>query len=258
MKSRIRGFAIAIAIGMTANSLPMALPAAGAAGADGAAGAAGAAEGKRGGALPAAERKALERTLSKAFRALPVPAKEFRAARASGSREIAPGTSAWAVATKAPAEAREARVYEKKIGAGEDAEVVGLEIRVYLNQERALPEPLGSEGGNLETFTHEGLPGMRASLAGIGSGRLALPLTPEEEADALTVVRLHVGGAEAEPYLVEIAQGRQPVRTPWDARPARKASEVRTIVVEFHGPRGEVERLVTATRAAPLRALLTP
>ena len=74
----------------------------------------------------------------------------------------------------------------------------------------------------------------------------------------MTVVRLHVGSADAEPYLVEIAQGRRPVRTPWDQSAARKASDVRTIVVEFRGPRAEIERLVKATGAAPLRALLTP
>ncbi|MEK7314920.1 MAG: hypothetical protein AAB011_01975 [Candidatus Eisenbacteria bacterium] len=247
MNGRIRGLAMGAALGIATISLSMTLPArAGAA--------------KQGETLPAAERKALERTLSKAFAALPLPGKAFREDRASRSREIAPGTSAWAVATKAPTEAKAVRVYEGMIGteAGGDAEVVGLEIRVYLNLERTLPEPLGSEGGGMETFTHDGLPGMRASLAGVAPSRLALPLTPEQEANSLTVVRLHVGAAEIEPYLLEIAQGRRPVRTPWDSSAARKASEVRTIVVEFHGPRGEVDRLVKATQAAPLRALLTP
>ncbi len=247
MNGRIRGLAIGAVLGIAMTSLSITLPAH-------------AEAAKQGGSLPAAGRKALERTLSKALDALPAPGKAFHEDRASRSREIAPGTSAWAVATKAPAEARAVRVYEGKIGteAGDDAEVVGLEIRVYLNLERALPEPLGSEGGGLETFTHDGLPGMRASLAGVAPGRLALPLTPEQEANSLTVVRLHVGAAEIEPYLLEIAQGRRPVRTPWDSTPALTPSEVRTIVVEFHGPRGEVDRLVKATQAAPLRALLTP
>ncbi|HEY6572673.1 MAG TPA: hypothetical protein VI198_05075, partial [Candidatus Eisenbacteria bacterium] len=246
MVGGIRGILVGVALGVTAISLFTVARALGDAGA------------KKSGALPAAERKALERTLSKAFRALPVPAKAFQEDRAGGSREIAMGTSAWAVATKAPAVANQVRVYERRVGTGEDADVAVLELRVYLNQERELPEPLGSEGGTLETFTHEGLPGMRVSLAGVAPGRVALPLTPQEEEDALTVVRLHVGSAEAEPYLVEISQGRRPVRTPWDQSAARKASDVRTIVVEFRGPRAEVERLVKATGAAPLRALLTP
>ena len=210
------------------------------------------------GAFPAPDRKALEQTLAKAFRALPVPSKKFREDRTSGTRTIEAGTSTRAVATRTAAEARQIRVYERRIGTGEDAEVVGLEIRVYVNQERSLPEPLGSEGGTLETFTHDGLPGMRVVLAGATSGRVALPLSPEEEQDALTVLRLHVGAADIEPYLIEVAQGRRPDTTPWDSHPARRASEVRTIVVEFQGPRGEVERLVKATSAAPLRALLTP
>lgn len=207
--------------------------------------------------VPAADRKALERVLANAFRALPTPAKEFREDRSSVEREIAWGTSARAVATKAPVEARQVRVYERRAGEGEEAEVVGLEVRVYVNQERSLPEPLGSEGGTLETFTHDGLPATRVMLAGVG-GRVALPLTPGERDEALTVIRLHVGADDAEPYLVQVAQGRRPDRTPWDDRPARKASEVRTIVVEFQGPRSEVERLANATPAAPLRALLMP
>lgn len=214
--------------------------------------------GTAGGVVPSTDRKALEKTLAKAFRALPAPSKEYREDRSSRSRTIAAGTSTWAVATKAPAEARQIRVYERRIGTGEDAEVVTLEMRVYVNQERALPEPLGSEGGALETFTHEGLPGMRVLLAGATSGRVALPLSPSDEPNVLTVLRLHVGAAECEPYLIEVAQGRRPDRTPWDTEPAKKASAVRTIVVEYQGPRAEVERLLQATKAAPLRALLSP
>ena len=216
------------------------------------------AESRAASAIPASDRKALERTLASAFRALPVPVKEFHQDRSSGTRVIVPGTTARAAAAKAPAEARQVRVYERLVGTGEEAEAVGLEVRVYVNQEGTLPEPLASEAGTPQTFTHDGLPGMRVSLAGVPSGRVALPLTADEAANALTVVRLYVGLPPIEPYLEEIAQGRQPERTPWDSRPPRRASEVRTVVVEFQGPRGEVERLVKATSAAPLRALLSP
>jgi hypothetical protein len=205
--------------------------------------------------LPSSDRKAMERTLRKAFAALQTPGKEFRLDAEGGSREIGLSSTTWAVATKAPAEAREARVYLKS-GGGDDADPVVLEVRVYLNMERELPEPLGSEGGVLETFTHDGLPGSRASLAGVEPSRVALPLTPEEGANALTVLRLHIGDSAIESYLTEIAQGRKPARTPWDQTPARSPSEIRTLVVEYYGPRAEVERLLKATAAAPLRALL--
>ena len=208
--------------------------------------------------LPAGDRKSMERTLRKAFAALPAPAKEFRLDAASNSREIGLSATTWAVATKAPAEAREARVYESGGGAGKEAEPVVLEVRVYVNMERGLPEPLGSEGGVLETFTHDGLPGSRASLAGVDPSRVALPLTSEEETNALTVLRLHVGDLAIESYLKEIAQGRKPPRTPWDQTPAKSPSEIRTLVVEYYGPRAEVERLLKATTTASLRALLTP
>ena len=208
--------------------------------------------------LPAGDRKSMERTLRKAFEALPAPAKEFRLDAKSGSKEIGLSASAWAVATKAPAEAREARVYESSGGAGKEAEPVVVEVRVYINMERTLPEPLGSEGGVLETFTHDGLPGSRASLAGVDPSRVALPLTSGEGANALTVLRIHVGDLAIESYLTEIAQGRKPPRTPWDQTPAKSPSEIRTLVVEYYGPRAEVERLLKATTTAPLRALLSP
>ncbi|HET9952199.1 MAG TPA: hypothetical protein VFS09_10435 [Candidatus Eisenbacteria bacterium] len=208
--------------------------------------------------LASSDRKSLERTLKKAFEALPSPAKEFRLDAENGTSEVGFAATAWAVATKAPAEARGDRVYEGRVGSGEASEPVVLEVRIYVNMERALPEPLGSEGGVLETFTHDGLPGSRASLAGVDPGRVALPLTAEETSNALTVLRLHVGAASIESYLAEVAQGRKPPRTPWDKTAAKSPSEVRTLVVEYYGPRAEVERLLKATTAAPLRALLTP
>jgi hypothetical protein len=208
--------------------------------------------------LAAGDRKTLERTVTRIFESLPRPAKGYRLDRSSGSKTIEAPTSAWALATKAPAEVEAVRVYEKRVGAGEDAETVTLEVRVHINGERSLPDPLGSEGGTPESFTQEGMPCMRVSLAGVSSGRVALPLTPDEANDALTVVRVYIGAAAIEPYLADLAQGRTPEHTPWDVRPARRLSEVRTIVVEYYGPRREVERLLKKTPPAPLRALLTP
>ena len=207
--------------------------------------------------VAATDRKALELVLKKAFESLPPPGKEFRLDAESGTKEIALSSSAWAVATKAPAEAQASRVFEKHEGSGENEETVTLEIRLYLNMERELPEPLGSEGGVLETFTHDGLPGSRASLAGVEPGRVALPLTAEEGANALTVIRLHVGAETIEGYLGDVARGKKPPRTPWDQTAAQSPSEVRTIVVEYYGPRAEVERLLKSTSASPLRALLS-
>jgi len=207
--------------------------------------------------IAAADKKALERTLARVFATLPRPAKGYRLDRANGSREIARATSAWALANEAPAEAAETRVYERT-GAGESEESVVLEVRVYINQERSLPDPLGSEGGTPQTTTQDGMPCLRVSLAGVDAGRVALPLTREDEGNALTVLRAYVGASAIEPYLVDVARGRTPAATPWDARKARRPSEVRTIVVEYYGPRADVERLLRATRSGPLRALLTP
>jgi len=210
--------------------------------------------------IGAADKKAIEQTLAKVFATLPRPAKGYRLDRANGSREIAPATSARVLANVAPAEAAETRVYEKAGTGDSSEESVVLEVRVYINQERSLPDPLGSEGGTPQTFTQDGMPCLRVSLAGVDvdAGRVALPLTGEDEGNALTVLRAYVGAPAIEPYLVDLARGRTPATTPWDARKARRPSEVRTIVVEYYGPRAEVERLLKATRSGPLRALLTP
>jgi hypothetical protein len=193
------------------------------------------------------ERKAMERAITRCFQALPAPARTFRRDRESDLLEIA-GLGAEAT-----------RVYERRVTKGSDEDPVVLEVRVYMNREQSLPEPLGSEGGAFQPFRHDGLPAMRVFLAGVDpGGRVALPLTPEESTDALTVVRLHVGPPSAEKYLYEIAEGRHPDRTPWDDAGPRSLTEVRTIVVEYRGPRAEVERLLQATVASKLRAILDP
>src|SRR5690349_3403458 len=208
-------------------------------------------------ALSAEDRKSLARSLANVFDALPRPSKGYRLDKDANAPEIATATTAWAIATKAPADAAATHVYERpKPGNADENDVV--EIRVYLNRERTLPDALGSEGGTLETFTQDGMPCSRLSLAGVTPGRVALPLRGDQDADALTVLRAHVGVVDVEPYLIEISQGRTPRRSPWDGEPARRLSQIRTIVVEYYGPRAEVERLMKATPAAPLRALLTP
>lgn len=208
--------------------------------------------------IRSADQATMKKTLSRCFQVLPTPAREFKRDRESEWTEIGlPAGADAAPGASSPAEASSARVYEGK-ATGDSEDVPVLEVRVYINLERGLPEPLGSEGGVLQTFTHDGLPGMRVSLAGVDPGRVALPLTPAETENALIVARLHVGAAEIEPYLVDIAQGRRPTRSPWAQKAAERASEVRTIVVEYRGPRREVERLVRATTASKLRAILTP
>lgn len=210
--------------------------------------------------IPAKDRKALEGTLNKVLQLLPAPAKEFRRDREGDSREIAatapPRTAegAWRV----PAGARTGRVYVKRSGAGDDAAETRLEVNVYVNLETTLSDPLGSAGGSLRVDLRDEAPFARHSLAGIDATRVALPLTEEEKANSLTVVRAYIAVPEADNYLADVIQGRRPDRSPWDGTQAKSASEVRTIVVEYHGPASEVQRLADATPVPKLRALLTP
>jgi hypothetical protein len=210
--------------------------------------------------IPAKDRKALETTLDKVLQLLPAPAKEFRRDREGDSREVAanapPKTAdgAWRV----PAGARTGRVYVKRAGTGDDAEETRLEVNVYVNLEATLSDPLGSAGGSLRVDLRDEAPFARHSLAGIDAARVELPLTEEEKANSLTVVRAYIATPEADGYLADVIQGRRPDRSPWDGTQAKSASEVRTIVVEYHGPASEVERLAAATPVPKIRALLTP
>lgn len=210
--------------------------------------------------IPAKDRKALESTLNKVLQLLPTPEKAFRRDRDGDSREIAatapPKTAegAWRV----PAGARTGRAYVRRTGSGENVVEARLEVNVYLNLETTLPDPLGSAGGSLRVDERDEAPFARHSLAGIDATRVALPLTADEMANSLTVVRAYIAAPEADNYLADVIQGRRPDRSPWDGTQAKSASEVRTIVVEYHGPASEVERLAAATPVPKLRALLTP
>lgn len=191
---------------------------------------------------------AFKLVLMKAVAALPHPGKSFRLDPESTANDLHEGL---------PLGARAVRVFEKPARPNED-DAVSIEVRVYLNRERFLPEPLGSEAGPPVLLTQDGAPGVRFGLAGVDVGRVALPVDPTEAANSLTVARLFVGTASARSYLDQIAHGLMPDRTPWDKAGVGRPTDVRTIVVEYYGPRAEVDRLLKATAIAPLRALLTP
>jgi hypothetical protein len=206
--------------------------------------------------LPRQDRQALERTLDQVFRRLPTPAAGFRRDVEGDDREVTSSAApraadgGWLV----PAAARSTRLYASHGANDEDLE---LEITVYVNQEASLSDPLGSAGGALDMDVRDEAPVVRHSLAGIDEYRVKLPFTDEDRANALTVVRIYVAIPDAKPYLSALAQGRRPPESPWEGATAKRASQVRTIVVEFYGPAREVDRLAEKTAIAPLRELIS-
>ena len=187
-------------------------------------------------------------TLTRVFQALPPPSKRFRLDAEGGSRTIEIGH---------PTRAHEVRVYEQRTGSGDTEGTTTVEVRVTINGDLAFPDPFASESGTPRAFTHDGLPATRTTLAGAEDSRVAMPLNDEQRANVLTDVRLLVGPASAQVYLDAVAKGHRPEKAPWDGRSPKGANEIRVIVVEYYGPRAEVERLLAATKAAPLRALLS-
>lgn len=207
--------------------------------------------------VPRRDRTALEKTLRDVFETLPAPRKSYRRDREADDREVAARTpprtedGSW----RFPAGARATRSYARSFRSGETLE---LEITVYLNLESSLSDPLGSAGGSLRVEMRDKAPVVRHSLAGIDESRLEMPLTAEQTSNALTVVRAYIAVPEATDYLIDLAQGRRPSENPWQGATVKRPSDVRTIVVEYHGPAVEVDRLSDSTHVAELRALLTP
>jgi len=207
--------------------------------------------------VPEKDRAKLETSLQEVFDLLPVPLKAFRRDKDGDDRDIASKTpprtedGAW----RFPAGARATRVFTR---ASDDGESLGLEITVYVNLEKSLSDPLGSAGGSMRIDMLEEAPIARHSLASIDESQVGLPLDKTQRDNALTVVRAYVATPEATPYLSDLAQGRRPAQDPWAGANPKRPSEIRTIVVEYHGPAAEVDRLAAATPVAKLRKLLTP
>jgi hypothetical protein len=214
-------------------------------------------ESTKGGKLPGEDKKALEQALDRVFDKLPAPRQTFRRDREADDRTIdgqaPPRTEAGA--WRRPAGARATRSYVRR---GRDGDDLYLEVTVYLNSESSLSDPLSSAGGSIRIDLRDEAPFARHALAGIDDVRLALPVDAEQRANALTVVRAFIAAPEAGPYLTDLAQGRNPRETPWDGITPGRPSVLRTIVVEYHGPAEEVDRLAEATPVSEIRRLLAP
>jgi hypothetical protein len=210
--------------------------------------------------VPSKDRKALEQTLDKIWQSVPAVSKEYQRDRDGDAKEVhAPvGAKSADGVWRVPAGARGSRAYVKATGTGDDAQELRLEINVYVNLESSLGDPLGSEGGTMRIEDRDGVPFVRHQMAGVEGTRLALELSDEAKANALTVVRAYVAKPEAADYVADLIQGHRPDANPWEGVPATGAAQVRTIVVEFHGPASEVDRLAAATRVSNWKALLAP
>ena len=204
--------------------------------------------------IPEAEREVLIAALRRAISAMPAPTPPYGKAPDDSTLEADrrcfwdPGAKRWT----APARATSERLFHL-----DGADLPSLEYRVYLNHEPELPEDLASAGGAPRQFPLPGTVAVEVTLIGAdaGGGRVALPISPEDAATALTVIRIYVGSREMESAVRALLAGGQLAGSIFPA--VRKAGEVHSIVVDFYGPKRTVEGLAPALDVAGLRKVLS-
>jgi len=213
--------------------------------------------------IPKGERARLREAAQKALALLPAP-RGFVLDRES-YRVTVDETAAWdeAQATwSSPGTARAERAYEPS-GSGANSPPT-LEQRIYLNSEVELPSGLASEGGSPRLFPIQGATavevttiGMEGSgAAGSEGGRVAMPVTPEQAASAITIIRVLVADPKTERiYRSAAAAGHITERLD---RAAKRPGEVQSLMVELYGGKRDVEALARRLPVSALRRLLDP
>lgn len=135
-----------------------------------------------------------------------------------------------------------------------------LEVRVYVNAETGTPKSLESVGGAPRALSLAGAAAVEVTTIGAdeadrgAGGRVALPMTPEEAAHAITVIRILVADRMVERALLAAADGRPPLLEV--RKPVREADRIESITVELYGGKHDVESLAAEIPTAGLRTLL--
>lgn len=142
-----------------------------------------------------------------------------------------------------------------------------FETRVHVNAEAGLPEALASVFGSPRPFTVKGATaieittvgaedtGPASQAGGVEGGRVAMPVTPEASANAITMIRILVADAETERALRAMADGSTIERAA--RKPVARADRVESITVGLYGAKQDVERVARRVPIARLRALLS-
>lgn len=205
------------------------------------------------------------RLLSAARRALAlVPAPRGYALDRKSVRSEADGAAAWSAgrgAWAAPGTARAERIYEPPEG-GENAPPV-MEQRVYVNSAVEVPSGLASVGGPPRLFPLPGAAAIEVTTIGAEDpepapsegGRVAMPVTPDQAASAITILRI----VFADPMTERIYRSAASTGAvdAVDTR-AKRPDEIQTLVVELYGGKRDVEALARRLPVAALRRLLDP
>jgi hypothetical protein len=213
-------------------------------------------------ALPAtdAERASIQRSLASVVKALPAPASGFRLAPDGASEdvgrlvlELGGGKQPWG-----PVEASAERIYDRTDAS--DDEDRTLEIRVSINGTKGLSTGLASVGGTPKPFAVTGAFALEQTLIGVddaegGSGsRVALPVDESQAERTVALLRIYIVPKALEDRLQAMVKGSNDVPA-FDSSfvPSPKRAVPRSLVVEIHGQKRDVEAYARRVNAADLR-----
>jgi hypothetical protein len=213
-------------------------------------------------ALPAtdAERASIQHSLISIVKSLPAPASGFRLAPDGASEdvgrlvlELGGGKQPWG-----PVEASAERIYDRTDAS--DDEDRTLEIRVSINGTKGLSTGLASVGGTPGPFTIAGAFALEQTLIGVddaegGSGsRVAMPVDKSLAERTVALLRIYIVPKVLEDRLRATAKGSDDLPA-FDSSfvPSSKRAVPRSLVVEIHGQKRDVEAYARRVNATDLR-----
>lgn len=211
-------------------------------------------------ALPAtdAERASIQHSLVSIVKSLPAPASGFRLAPDGASEdvgrlvlELGGGKQPWG-----PVEASAERIYDRTDAS--DDEDRTLEIRVSINGTKGLSTGLASVGGTPGPFTLAGAFALEQTLIGVddaeGGSRVAMPVDKSQAERTVALLRIYIVPKALEDRLRATAKGSDDLPA-FDSSfvPSSKRAVPRSLVVEIHGQKRDVEAYARRVNAADLR-----
>jgi hypothetical protein len=205
-----------------------------------------------------AERDRMRAKLATATKSLPTPTSAFRLADEGEERGV--GSDAGKLDEPDswnPIQAWVSRLYETRTGAEDDERSV--EVNLALNGERGLSKGLASVGGEAQVVPLKGALAVRQSILGADDSRVALPLSQEDAARALTLLRIHVVSPDLEVRLRRHVEGTgQLPRIEESHLTTKRPDAIAALVVEIRGERRDVDAFAAGVGVAALRKLLGP
>jgi hypothetical protein len=208
--------------------------------------------------LPAtdAERTSVQRSLVGIVSSLPAAASGFRLAADGASEEIGHVVLRLEGEKQpyGPLDASAERIYDRTDAS--DDEDRTLEIRVSVNGTKGLSTGLASVGGTPHPFTVAGAFALEQNLIGAddSAGRVAMPVDPSQSERTVALLRIYIVPKALEERLRSMAKGSEDFPA-FDSSfvPSSKRAALRSLVVEIHGQKRDVEAYARRVHAAELR-----